>query len=320
MSIMEFVAACRDNNITLARQLLDTVDINGRDSDGWTGLMRAMFRNHLPIVRMLLDHPNILVGTTDNINCTALHYACYNNKEECVRLFLAHTQCNTQIVNTVSSYSGNTAEMAATMLGYHGCARLIRDYLDNSQASSSSAYSTVNTASASSPARLPPPSPSTRPPPPSAPPGRLTLAQLAEAIESIEVEEKTFLEGTTSEITSLQKTLNEALDKQETGLAELKNRREALRAELHDRTANDNHEEEPVRNIRPPPSLIPKCPACYEEMSPPRQIYTCSNGHLICSDCRPNIRDNMCINRCRSSYDGRATAVEQMVRQILGIM
>ena len=59
--IDNFVDACRDNNITLARQLLASVDINGRDSsDGWTGLMVAMYRNHLPIVRMLLDHPDIL--------------------------------------------------------------------------------------------------------------------------------------------------------------------------------------------------------------------------------------------------------------------
>jgi len=59
--IDNFVDACRDNNITLARQLLASVDINGRDSsDGWTGLMWAMLNNHLPIVRMLLNHPNIL--------------------------------------------------------------------------------------------------------------------------------------------------------------------------------------------------------------------------------------------------------------------
>ena len=100
----------------------------------------------------------------------------------------------------------------------------------------------------------------------------------------------------------------------------MENRKAALRAELHDRTADDNPEEEPVRNIPPPPSLIPECPACYEEMSPPRQIFTCGNGHLICSYCKPHIRDNRCINRCRSSYEGRATAMEQMVRQILGIM
>ena len=59
--IDNFVSACRDNNITSARLLLPSVDINGRHSSiGWTGLMKAMMNNHLPIVRMLLDHPNIL--------------------------------------------------------------------------------------------------------------------------------------------------------------------------------------------------------------------------------------------------------------------
>ena len=58
MSMEDFVGACGfNNNITRAKELLDTVDINGRDS---TGLMEAMFHNNLPIVRMLLDHPNIL--------------------------------------------------------------------------------------------------------------------------------------------------------------------------------------------------------------------------------------------------------------------
>ena len=60
MSMEDFVAACGfNNNITRAKELLDTVDINGRDSTGVTGLMEAMFHNNLPIVRILLDHPNI---------------------------------------------------------------------------------------------------------------------------------------------------------------------------------------------------------------------------------------------------------------------
>ena len=152
------------------------------------------------------------------------------------------------------------------------------------------------------------------------------MAQLGAAIDNIEVEEQTFLAETTTEINSLQQTmnslqqkLNEALDRQETGLADMKNRKEALRIELHDRTLNQNPEAEGVRNV-PPPSLIPECPACYEEMRPPKEIMTCGNGHLICSDCQPQIQGNKCITRCKSSYEGRATAMEQMVRQILGIM
>ena len=59
--INNFVNACGlDNNITLVRELIHKVDINGRNNSGLTGLMRAMACNNLPIVRMLLDHPNIL--------------------------------------------------------------------------------------------------------------------------------------------------------------------------------------------------------------------------------------------------------------------
>jgi len=64
-------------------------------------------------------------------------------------------------------------------------------------------------------------------------------------------------------------------------------------------------------------SLIPECPVCMEDLKPPRQIYTCGNGHLICSFCRPRVTTGMC--HCRSMYCGRATAMEQIIRQILGI-
>ena len=58
--INNFVSACGvNNNITRVRELIHEVDINGI-SCGETGLMTAMRFNHLPIVRMLLDHPNIL--------------------------------------------------------------------------------------------------------------------------------------------------------------------------------------------------------------------------------------------------------------------
>ena len=132
-----------------------------------------------------------LVGTTGYDNWTALHYACYNNSEKCVRLFLAHPQCTTNIVKRVNS-DGKTAEMFATNHGYHGCAKLIRNFIDDSQTRSSSvgATSSVNPAPSSSPARPPPPHPSTRTPPPSASSGGLTIAQLSEAIDNIEVDKQ----------------------------------------------------------------------------------------------------------------------------------
>merc|ERR1719369_2228963 len=68
--------------------------------------------------------------------------------------------------------------------------------------------------------------------------------------------------------------------------------------------------------------LVPECPVCFERMIPPIQIYTCGNGHVICSFCKEKFKEtgNMCINNCRAVYAGRATAMEQMIRQIFGTM
>merc|ERR1712086_338362 len=75
---------------------------------------------------------------------------------------------------------------------------------------------------------------------------------------------------------------------------------------------------QPAKPPPPPSSLIPSCPVCLESMRPPLQIFTCGNGHLVCSVCRPNVIMDKC--HCQAMYMGRATAMEQMVRQVLGIM
>ena len=70
---------------------------------------------------------------------------------------------------------------------------------------------------------------------------------------------------------------------------------------------------------RPPANcstLIPECPVCCKDLAPSHQIFTCGNGHLICSLCRPMLI--RCY--CQALYTGRATDMEQMIRQILGIV
>merc|ERR1712142_710496 len=72
----------------------------------------------------------------------------------------------------------------------------------------------------------------------------------------------------------------------------------------------------------PPPSdpsasVIPSCPGCNKEMWPPVEIYNCSNGHLICSVCKPKVFMNQCTNQCGAEYTARNFALEQMIRQIL---
>ena len=56
--------------------------------------------------------------------------------------------------------------------------------------------------------------------------------------------------------------------------------------------------------------LFPECPVCYEYLTPPLQIYSCENGHLVCQDCKPKL--SKCI-LCRGTLVGRATAMEQLL-------
>ena len=37
-----------------------------------------------------------------------------------------------------------------------------------------------------------------------------------------------------------------------------------------------------------------ECPVCMEEMKPPKKIFQCSNGHVICEHCKnnPEVRVN----------------------------
>jgi len=67
-----------------------------------------------------------------------------------------------------------------------------------------------------------------------------------------------------------------------------------------------------------PTSFIPECYVCLERMKPPLEIMNCNNGHLVCSDCFPKLQVKNC-GQCNSAINGRATAMEQMVRQLLNV-
>ena len=57
-----------------------------------------------------------------------------------------------------------------------------------------------------------------------------------------------------------------------------------------------------------------ECPVCFEVASAP--IFMCSDLHLICSDCKPNVPENLCTE-CRTPYAGRANGMEKTVRKLL---
>ena len=57
-----------------------------------------------------------------------------------------------------------------------------------------------------------------------------------------------------------------------------------------------------------------ECPVCCEEMAPPRTILQCSQGHPVCSSCRPRLAS---CPSCRGAFMGRAIGMEQLVKGIL---
>ena len=57
------------------------------------------------------------------------------------------------------------------------------------------------------------------------------------------------------------------------------------------------------------------CPVCLDVMAPPRKIFECERGHLICEDCMKRPEINICPT-CRGPLRGRSRrnlAVERMV-------
>ena len=155
----------------------------------------------------------------------------------------------------------------------------------------------------------------------------MTLTQIGDAIEKINVLETNLEEGKSNlevehqkELDDQQVKLNSILGRHlaenslyENYCTDKKSQKQILQTELKQRL----EAAQPTQPV-PPASLIPECPICMERMKPPLQISNCSNGHLICSLCRPRVNMDMC--HCKEMYTGRATAMEQMVRQILGII
>jgi len=323
------------------------VDINGRNISEWNGLYMAMEGNNMDIVRLLLAQSDIQLfhkvtdGMADgmSVGMSVLHYVCLHNSVESVRLFLAHPSCTKNIVNMVSrsgDFAGQTAEMVARQRGNHDCAKLIREYLETENKPEEvddvqkivEMVKSGETTGDGTP-RL----------------EDMTLTEVAKGIEKInadhpiieaanskvkdehneelaklEVEHKIHLK---SLVESHKRKVDSIVDKHTVEnhkykklRAETEERKESLQSQLQALLSPPG---QPAKPPPPPPSsLIPSCPVCLESMRPPLQIFTCGNGHLVCSGCRPKVIMDKC--HCQAMYMGRATAMEQMVRQVLGIM
>jgi ankyrin repeat protein len=66
------------------------VDINSKDSNGWTALMLAADWGKSKSVELLLNHPGIDVNVQTENGTTALMWVAYNENEKVVELLLNH--------------------------------------------------------------------------------------------------------------------------------------------------------------------------------------------------------------------------------------
>jgi len=57
----------------------------------------------------------------------------------------------------------------------------------------------------------------------------------------------------------------------------------------------------------------PECPVCMTEMLPPKMIFQCSEGHLVCSDCKPRL-EACATCRDQNGYIGRNRYAENRIR------
>ena len=107
----------------------------------------------------------------------------------------------------------------------------------------------------------------------------------------------------------------------ETELESLRTVAEVSRAQLEEVEGRIRDMEETIERERqataPPIMKVPECPVCMEEMVPPLRIHQCRHGHLVCSACLPGLQNN--CPTCRAWIMGRATAVEQIIRQALNL-
>jgi len=285
-----FVSACVKNVVdTVSQLIVGGIDINGMTSTprgpswpGFTGLMMAIYYNNVAIVRMLL--------ASESVNLAMRDSSSFGGGFGGTAL---HWGCRGGSVESVGLFLAhlqctkdivkmeNVNGDTAEMLVKRSTSLRVQECCRLVREFLDANVNTAVAASGSPTQEL-----------------ALSLGQLEKALAIVEREEAARKRR--------KEVLTKALAKEEREEAELKSRKDALTATLMGGAMSQS-------------SIVPECPVCLVKMAPPLQIFNCSNGHLICNLCKPRIPGNLCVTRCQSRYTGRATAVEQIVRNTLSI-
>ena len=107
MSLIEF---CKEGDLEGAKAALKSgVDVNTKDEIGFTGLMHALSFNHMSVVELLLNSPNIDLNQTNDWGWCALHFAVRCKNNDALKLLLNVPNIDVNIVNK----SGRSALLMA---------------------------------------------------------------------------------------------------------------------------------------------------------------------------------------------------------------
>ena len=98
---MSLVELCEDGDLEGVKAALKRGDdVNTKDESGQTGLIWAVRKNHISVVDLLLNTPNIDVNQRDNQGKCALHFAARWKKFEALKLLLNVPNIDVNIVTS----------------------------------------------------------------------------------------------------------------------------------------------------------------------------------------------------------------------------
>ena len=108
------------------------IDVNSKNQLGTTPLMHACTEGKVLQTIKLLDHKDIDVNLTDNTGCTALWWAVYYGRKECVTWLIAIRGSELHV--DVSTYGFYASKHAASISKHNETMRLLKRFIDNKEA------------------------------------------------------------------------------------------------------------------------------------------------------------------------------------------
>ena len=103
-SIEDLCDACEDGDEEQVKALIESgeVDVNGLHDDS-SPLMSAIVWNKPNIVKILLEFANTDLNVVDSKGFNCLHWSCYHDREELVKVIVSDSRCNAEVLNLKSA-------------------------------------------------------------------------------------------------------------------------------------------------------------------------------------------------------------------------